>query len=724
MPERAATNAPPRQFRVPLAALLLSYLAVYLLLGWATRVTDSGPAMVDIAYLPFRTAATVLLFAAARATTTPTIAHGWRLLAIAQAFAVLGNLTWVYSDFAGSEPGNWLYLAWAAPYNALSIAGLWMMIRTRGPRPAGASDWIDAGILMLAASVIAWYFVAARIIPQETSTFESGALFFLDQASSITVTLLAVAVWLRAPGGLSRHAAQLLWVAYGTLAVTDLVFEDQILDATYRNGSILDAAYALAVSLIAIAADTQRRAPAGDPPGDPDRVDRGDLLVLGATAAALIPLTVEILRSDFGSHPMAVLSLGVVMLMLLVLWRQRLARREIGHLMAGRLRLEHQLWHAQKIDAIGQLAGGIAHDFNNVLAVISSHAQLVRSGASADPRAELAEIEFATERAAVLVRRLLTFSSVGSPARQAVVLSDVVASMQQMLRQLLVSGISIEFRIGDDAATVALADGQLEQILLNLTVNARDATNPGGSVIVRTARATVLSRDDLNRRGVAPGLWALLEVSDTGHGMDDATRDRLFEPFFTTKSHTGGTGLGLATVAGIVQAADGHVVVDSAVGVGTTMRVFLPLSAALPAAPGRTSEVSVHHDAAATILIVDDELPIRTALARYMSRLGYLVIEAADVAQGVSALDQAQWAVDLVLTDVRMPDQTGIEIAARVRERRPNVPVIFMSGQSGAPVRTGRAPVFPRADTIDKPFDLEVVAERIRTKLAEARALH
>ncbi len=716
----ATPAAPVRDRASAVVPALAVYLLVYAALGLLAPTQSAGWALVaDIAYLPFRASTTYLLWVAAGQSRDPSIALAFRLLTVAQGLAVFGNLTWVYTDLTQRQTEDLLYIAWTLPYYAGSLSAFWLMMRSGRSARAALTDWIDASVLAVAGAALGWYLIAAQLAAAQEGDLTAEVFFFTDTALNVTTAFFAAAVWLRAPAGLARGAGARLAASLAMLTTADLIFQAQDLAGTYRSASILDLWYATAVILSAMAADLQRRHPDGDQLPDGKRADRGDLAVFGAVILSLVPPLIEVARARNGPGELPAATIGVVILMLLVLVRQRLARAEIERLVAGRLRLEHQLWQAQKLDAIGRLAGGIAHDFNNILAVISSHAQLMRTGTGTGAGADLAEIEFATERAAVLVRRLLTFSSASSPAHRPVVLGDVVAQMQQMLRQLLVSGVSLDFRIADDAATVTLAEGQLEQVLLNLTINARDATEPGGVVTVTTERVHVAPRSELNRRGLSPGTWAALEVRDTGSGMDAATQARLFEPFFTTKADAGGTGLGLATVAGIVEAAQGRIVVESVPGAGTTMRVFLPIGqGAEPAAAPRLRADSTTSQSG-TLLIVDDELPIRSALARYLSRLGYRVLEAADVTQGVSQMEQHDWQVDLVLTDVRMPDQTGLEMAARVHARSPAIPVLFMTGHAGS-VRAGTAP--PRGDTIDKPFDLEVVAERVRTRLAEAAA--
>jgi signal transduction histidine kinase/CheY-like chemotaxis protein len=716
----ATPEAPVQDRTAAVTPALVIYLLIYAALGLLAPTQSPGWAFVaDVAYLPFRASTTYLLWVASRRSRDQSIARAFALLTVAQGFAVFGNLTWVYTDLTQRETEDLVYIAWSLPYYACSLTAFWFMMRSGRATRAALTDWLDASVLVVAGAALGWYLIAARLAAAQGGDPAAQMLFFTDTALNVTTAFFAAAIWLRAPAGLARGAGARMAASLAMLTTADLIFQAQDLDGTYRSASILDIWYAVAVILSATAADLQRRHPDGDPLPDAKRADRGDLAVFGAVLLSLVPPLIEVGQARGGPGELPTATIGVVLLMLLILVRQRLARAEIERLVAGRLRLEHQLWQAQKLDAIGRLAGGIAHDFNNILAVISSHAQLMRSTAGKSAGADLAEIEFATERAAVLVRRLLTFSTASSPAQRPVVLGDVVTQMQQMLRQLLVSGVTLEFRITDDAATVTLAEGQLEQVLLNLTVNARDATEAGGVVTVTTARVHVTPRSELNRRGLAPGTWAALEVRDTGSGMDAATQARLFEPFFTTKANAGGTGLGLATVAGIVEAAQGRIMVESVPGNGTTMRVFLPIGpeAAPTTAPHTRSESKSSQRG--TLLIVDDELPIRSALTRYLSRLGYRVLEAADVTQGVSQLEQHDWQVDLVLTDVRMPDQTGLEMAARVRARRPDIPVLFMTGHADS-VRASSAP--PRADTIDKPFDLDVVAERVRTRLAEAAA--
>jgi signal transduction histidine kinase/CheY-like chemotaxis protein len=698
-----------------LAAYLVAYAAAVLLVRGRTPPVALG---FDTAYMAFRATAAYVLWQASRRSLDPTIARGWRYLAIGQCFALLGNGTWIWSDLSGSDVANWAYLAVTVPQDVCNIAGYWVMLRPPGGRVARPGDWVDAAILVVACASLAWYFIAARLVTTAYDDATGVVLFFFDNAANGATLLLSAAVWLRSPPGLDRRAMPRTVAGLVLLALADLIIEKQLTSNTYVSGSWIDIVYGASILLVTLGADAQCRNPAGarDRPG---AANRADALVLGALLLSLVPLGNEIVSTPaFARDPLAASAVGVVVLMLLVLWRQRLARQEIDQLVASRLRLEQDLWQAQKLESIGRLAAGIAHDFNNILASIGSHTQVLRAHDTAAVRSAAAEVEFATGRAAVLVKRLLTFGRTDAPGTTEVALGGTVAAMRPMLRDSVGRHHQLEFDLADDGAGVRLAEGQLEQIVLNLAVNARDATPPGGAISVSTRRVLVESRSALHRRGVEPGWWATLEVRDTGAGMDAATRQRLFEPFFTTKGERGGTGMGLATVASIVHGAGGHVIVDSAEGAGTSMTVVLPLGAP-PQATGAPAEPDpVALPSVPTLLVVDDELPIRSALRRFLTRAGYRVLEAADAAQAMSQVEQHAGPLDLVLTDVQLPGTSGAELARQIRARRPDARILFMSGHHDLS-RTGGE--IAAEDLVEKPFDLDALAERIRTRVAGGR---
>jgi len=392
-----------------------------------------------------------------------------------------------------------------------------------------------------------------------------------------------------------------------------------------------------------------------------------------------------------------------------------------------RVRLEQQLRQAQKLEAVGRLAGGIAHDFNNILAAIITHAQLVRDELPpGDPSAsDLLEIEQTAQRGAVLTRRLLSFSRPEAGELRAQPLRTVVRGMEPMLRRLLVGQVELWLELEDDDLWVRTAEGQLEQILMNLAINARDAMPDGGVVHVRTRACIVRPGDRSASRGTHAGNWAELTVRDEGVGMDDDTLARLFEPFFTTKPSGLGTGLGLATVRGIVRALGGHVTAESVKGKGSTLRVLLPLVAAEPLLPAQ-EQLGLPAPAVGrpTVLVVDDEITLRRAMERYLSRHGYDTLGAPSALDALAMLEARAWAVDLIVTDMVMPRMGGREFVRRIHARAPQIPVLCISGHMEWEAEDDAEPDAPwsRDRLLAKPFPFVEFLQRVRAALGGATA--
>ena len=390
--------------------------------------------------------------------------------------------------------------------------------------------------------------------------------------------------------------------------------------------------------------------------------------------------------------------------------------RDVGE----RVRLEEQLRHVQKMDAIGRLAGGIAHDFNNILAAVLANAQLLRASVGGDA-SEVVEIERAAHRGASLTRQLLEFSRSDASTTDTQRLNEVVLGMEPMLRRLIAKDVAVAMQVATEDFAVTIDRGQLEQVLLNLAVYARDAMPDGGRLTGRTAWPPDVPDAVRPDDGEAATRWAMLEVSDNGVGMDPATRTRAFEPFFTTKPRGRGTGLGLATVYGIISKAGGRVELDSEPGVGTTVRVVLP---ALPVAdaPRRpVEEPIVTEKRKAVVLVVDDEPAIRSSLSRYLKMRGYAAHDAADGVAALEILERMSWAVDLLVTDMVMPRMGGRELVQRVRERAPDLAVLCMSGHVEDRDDDADAP-WSRARAVTKPFELEDFARRVQIALVGTAA--
>jgi PAS domain S-box-containing protein len=384
-----------------------------------------------------------------------------------------------------------------------------------------------------------------------------------------------------------------------------------------------------------------------------------------------------------------------------------------------RLALQEQLRHAQKMEAIGRLAGGVAHDFNNMLGVILGHAELAQKQLPADHalRRHVEQIQAAAERSAGLTRQLLAFSRKQTIAPRPLDLAAEVQRMGTLLRRVIGEHVELELRAADAACWPVRADpSQLDQVLANLAVNARDAMPGGGRLSVETANVSLDPSQALSFAEAAAGDYVRLAVSDTGHGMSPATLERAFEPFFTTKPEGQGTGLGLSTVYGIAQQNGGFVHLESAPGQGTTVAVYLPRLATGEVVESPPVEPAAAAAGGETILLVEDETALRELGQELLEDLGYAVLSAASGPEALALAADAGRQIDLLLTDVVMPGMNGHELASRLREARPGLPVLYASGYTADAIAQ-HGVLEPGLDLIEKPFTAAALAARVRAAL-------
>jgi len=380
-------------------------------------------------------------------------------------------------------------------------------------------------------------------------------------------------------------------------------------------------------------------------------------------------------------------------------------------------RSEEQLRQSQKMEAVGRLAGGVAHDFNNMLAVINGYSELLLTDRSPDDptTSGLREILKAGERAAHLTRQLLAFSRKQIVTPQVMDLGEVVGGMQEMLRRLIGEDIQIVTSTAPGLGRVKADPSQMEQVILNLAVNARDAMPEGGKLTIETRNVELDGQYALGQTHAPPGSYVVLAVSDTGMGMDSGTLARVFEPFFTTKPQGQGTGLGLAMVYGIVQQSGGHVWVYSEPGHGTTFKIYLPRI------PGDKSAVGAREEPAArpgaeTVLLVEDEEMVRRLVRSVLELKGYTVLEASGGEEALKIAREHDGLIELLVTDVVMPGMSGRQVAERLRPLRPETRVLFMSGYTDdVVVRHGI--LDQEAAFIEKPFTPVGFAQKVREVL-------
>jgi signal transduction histidine kinase/CheY-like chemotaxis protein len=382
--------------------------------------------------------------------------------------------------------------------------------------------------------------------------------------------------------------------------------------------------------------------------------------------------------------------------------------------------LESQLRQAQKMEAIGQLAGGVAHDFNNLLSVIFGHSELLemRLPASEPLRDSVAQIGQAAERAAALTRQLLAFSRQQVLEPKVLDLNALVAAAEHLLCRLIGEDVRLVTKLQPHLGPVRADPGQLDQVLLNLAVNARDAMPHGGTLTFETRNLELHPAYAAIQPGLRPGRYVLLAVTDTGCGMTPEVQARIFEPFFTTKGVGKGTGLGLAVVHGIVQQSGGHLEVYSLPGVGTTFKLYLPAVEVPPAAALADGPSPPPAGRGETVLLVEDEDAVRAVSVLLLESLGYRVLEAANAEEALRLVGAGRQKLDLLMTDVVMPGRNGRELAEALRRENPGLKVLFQSGYTGEAV-AGHGIVEAEMAFLQKPFTLDALAKRVRAVLDE-----
>ncbi|MDP3910650.1 MAG: response regulator [Gemmatimonadales bacterium] len=389
-----------------------------------------------------------------------------------------------------------------------------------------------------------------------------------------------------------------------------------------------------------------------------------------------------------------------------------------------RRNLETQIVQSQKMEAVGRLAGGVAHDFNNILTAIGGYADLLLADLPPDDarRQDVAEIHRAAERAASLTQQLLAFSRRQIMQPKVLDLNALVADIDKLLRRLIGEDILLSTVLQPALGNARADPGQLEQVIMNLAVNARDAMPDGGHLTIQTRNVELDANAIAPHPALSPGPYVLLTISDTGMGMSDETKSHIFEPFFTTKPRGKGTGLGLATVYGIIQQSGGHIWAYSELGRGTTMQIYLP-RVDLPADPlpePRTAAADADLRGSATVLLVEDETAVRAVARQLLQRHGYTVLEAANGPGALTLVGTLTRPVDLLLTDVVMPGMSGRELADRLCAAQPGLRVLYMSGYADdAIVRHGM--LEPGLAYLEKPFRPATLLRKVQDVLAGSR---
>ena len=379
---------------------------------------------------------------------------------------------------------------------------------------------------------------------------------------------------------------------------------------------------------------------------------------------------------------------------------------------------KQQLRQAQKMEAVGQLTGGIAHDFNNLMAIILGNIPYLDRKLEPDSqlRALTAPALRAVERGASLTQRLLAFSRTQSLVTETVDVEKLVAELGELLRRSLGEDVRIEIATSADLWRCQVDPGQLEQAVLNLANNARDAMADGGNLTIETSNET-LTRDDPDQQlEAAPGAYVMISVTDDGEGMSPEVREKIFDPFYTTKEVGQGSGLGLSVVYGFIQQSGGHIRLDSEVGVGTTVRLYLPAVTQVDAPAPRAAEAALGPEPGARVLLVEDDEDLRAMTRIFLIDHGYQVLDASTGQEALKIFDE-NGGIDLLLSDVVLPGGLhGPDVAVEARRTRPDLKVVYMSGYAGDALERYRG-IDPDPVLIQKPFDCDILGRRLRQVL-------
>jgi signal transduction histidine kinase/CheY-like chemotaxis protein len=377
----------------------------------------------------------------------------------------------------------------------------------------------------------------------------------------------------------------------------------------------------------------------------------------------------------------------------------------------GLKKSRESMLHSARLEAVGRLSGGIAHDFNNLVMIIKGYSEMLLDSAPPETRPQIEEIRRAGDRASALTRQLLAFSRKQILEPQILDPNQIVKNMVKMLQVMIGEDVELVTNLSSEIGRLQADPGQLEQVVMNLAVNARDAMPGGGKLIIETLQAELDESYTIRHTDIASGPYALIAVTDTGCGMPPDTLEHIFEPFFTTKEAGKGTGLGLATVYGIVKQSRGHITVDSEPGVGTTFKIYFPsLDRSIPVSRSQPPLAAPRGEG--TVLVAEDEPSLRVLAAESLRKLGYTVLQAGNGLEAIAVADGHTGKIDILVTDVVMPRMGGPELVKKLKEKRPGLTVIFMSGYTAAGVLE-TSQLDPEAFLLNKPFTTEALARKI-----------
>jgi len=647
----------------------------------------------------------------------------WGLFAISFSAYGISNIIWTYYEnwlkapVPASSLSQFLYICYDGPI----VMALFLR---EGEDPSGL-DWqrsLDFVQMLMVAFLVYYDFLFLRALqrgPHSLEVMEQGLTNMLNFV--LAAAFVARSYWGRT--ALVRSLCRKMSVYFIVYAVAAGIGDYALTFINANSGSWSSLAWTVPFLVAASLAASY----------EPQRYELTELplrewkkrsFLLKNIGLAIMPLTVLALAMRAGNHDRVVVY-GTVIISLacygahLTISQYR-QQESVVALQASEERyrlLFQQLVQAEKMQAIGRLAGGVAHDFNNVLTVIMGYAQHMIEFQDPDTvHNSASQILTASNRAASLTRQLLAFGRKQILQPSVVNLNTVIVDVDKMLRRLIAENVQIVTRPATTLGCVKADLGQIEQVLLNLVINARDAMPGGGTITVETANVELDEAYASQHTGVQPGSYVMLAVSDTGIGMDETTKSHIFEPFFTTKETGKGSGLGLATVYGVVQQSGGHIWVYSEPGRGSTFKVYLPRVEDQEGKAAVSAEEKMTIRGSETILVAEDDRQVRDLTVAILKTCGYVVLDVENAHDAVRLCQQHGGEIHLFLTDVVMREMSGPELARRLQEIRPTTKVLFMSGYTDSAI-VHQGMLDPGIAFLPKPFTPSVLAGRVRQVL-------
>ena len=651
--------------------------------------------------------------------------RAWELIAFANVvFAVNNGLFFAHRHF-GLFPENGAVVFVVVPlfWYAAMFAALAQMPRAMSTSLERATFWLDATTVFVSGLLILFYVFAHTPGRSSAESPVMALLTIAFPALDAALIFTAIIVILRPAHGVSRAAVGLLGASAALMMIANLAYGRAAAIGAHYPNIWYEPIYLLASVIAVVAAQMQQERPGSAGPRQFEIASTtSSVIPYAAVVGAVLTVIFEV--GGEWNTALGRLVLGAVVMTGLVMARQLISRRHIKILaereQARRTReaaLEAQLQQSQKLEAIGLLAGGVAHDFNNILTAIRASAEMSAASGPTEHREDMQEIVRAVKHGASLTRQLLAFGRRDAVQLQRFDMRDVVHHMDSMLRRVVAGEIVLRISLPSSSVPVEIDRGQMEQVLLNLAINARDAMPEGGALDIQVGTTTIETTTPV----LSSGRYAKLVVADTGHGMSQDVMSHIFEPFYTTKPRGRGSGLGLSTVFAIVSRAGGAINVSSEVGLGTRFEVLIPLADSPEMELDAEARTVTFDDSAKlttgreVVLVVDDEASIRNLVSRYLTRSGYVVITEAGAAEALARLTSGQ-RIDLLLTDLTMPGMSGRALLERARAIDPELRVICMSGYAERDDSV-RGEDVRMANYIEKPFSLSTLGRLVRSTL-------